>query len=127
MLLRIDTHKRHLRGLVLDNDNRELTEVVRENTKELDKVEGVVLPIWRTTLDTSLPAEEMEEPVKLVKGRGKQMVFRLQVKARDGQPFWVRALVDTGEQARLIRTGLARDLVKPSTRTIRLPTAHGRC
>ena len=67
----------------------------------------------------------MEETLKLVKGKGKQMVFHLQVKGTDGQPFWVKALVDTGAQASLIGTGLARDLVKPSKRTLRLVTANG--
>ena len=62
---------------------------------------------------------------KLVKGKGKQMVFHLQVKGKDGQPFWVTALVDTGTQASLIRTGLAGDLVKPSKRPLRLVTANG--
>ena len=53
------------------------------------------------------------------------MVFHLQVKGKDGQPFWVRALVDTGAQSSLIRTWLARDLVKPSKRSLRLVTANG--
>ena len=67
----------------------------------------------------------MEETVKLVKSKGKQMVFHLQVKAKDGQPFLVRARVQTGAQANLIRTGLARDLVKPSKRPLRLVPANG--
>ena len=80
-------------------------------------------PNWRSALKASPSTEEVGEPVNLVKVKGKQMVFRLQVKGKDGQPFWVRALLDTGEQARLIRTGLARDLVKPSKRPLRLVTA----
>ena len=68
---------------------------------------------------------EVEETVKLVKSKGKQMVFYLQVKGKDWQPFWVKAMVDTGAQASPIRTGLARDLVKPSKRPWRLVTAKG--
>ena len=98
---------------------------MRENTKSLDRVEGVVIPSWRTTPKASSSRAEVEETVKLVKSKGKQMMFRLQVKGKDGQPFWVRALVDTGAQASLIRTGLARDLVKPSKRPLRLVIANG--
>ena len=53
------------------------------------------------------------------------MVFRLQVKGKDGNPSWVRALVDTGTQASPILTRLARDLAKPSKRPLRLVTANG--
>ena len=76
---------------------------MRENTKELDRVEGVVIPSWRTTLKASSSRAEVEETVKLVKSKGKHMVFHLQVKGKDGQPFWVRTLVDTGAQASLVR------------------------
>ena len=97
-----------------------------EITKELDRVEGAVIPNWRTTLKASPSMAGVEETVKLLKSKGKQMVFYLQVKGKDGQPFWVKPLVDTGAQASLIRTGLARDLVKPSKRPLRLVTANGK-
>ena len=87
LLLRIDTHKRPMRTQLPDSGSRELRRAVRENTKELDRVEGVVIPSWRTTLRAEPPRAEVEETVKLVKGKGKQMVFRLQVKGKGGQPF----------------------------------------
>ena len=114
MILRIDTPKRPMRTQLLENGSRELRRAVRENNKELDKIEGVVVPSLRTALKASPSTEEVEETVNLVKGKGKQMVFRLQVKGKHGQPFWVRALVDTGAQASLIRTGLALALVQAS-------------
>ena len=98
---------------------------MRENTKEVDRVEGVVIPSWRKTLKASPSTAEVVKTVKLVKGKGKQMVFHLQLKGKYGQPLCVRAMVDTGAQASLIRTGLARDLVKPSKRPLRLVTANG--
>ena len=50
MVLRIDTHKRPMRTQLPDSGSRELRRAVRENNKELDRVEGVVIPSWRTTL-----------------------------------------------------------------------------
>ena len=75
MLLRIDTHKRPMRTQLPDNGSRELRRAVRANNKELDRVEGVVIPSWKTTLKASPSRAEVEETVKLVKGKGKQMVF----------------------------------------------------
>ena len=114
-----------MRTQLSENGSRELRRAVRERTKELDRVEEVVIPSWRTTLKASSSRAEVEETVKLVKSKGKQMVFPLQVKGKDRQPFWVKAMVDTWAQASLIRTGLARDLVKPSKRPLRLVPANG--
>ena len=89
MLLRIDTHKRPTRTHLRRNGSRQVGTAWRENTQELDNVEGVELPSWTTALKASLSTEKVEGTVNLVKGTGKQMVFRLQAKRKDGQPFWV--------------------------------------
>ena len=47
MLLRIDTHKRLMSTQLPDKGRGELRMAVRENTKELDRVEGVVIPSLR--------------------------------------------------------------------------------
>ena len=116
MLPPIDTHNRPMRALLLDNGSRELSRAERENTMELDEVGGVVLLSWRTALEALLFSGEVGETVTLVKGKWKQIVFRLQVKGKDRQPFWVRALVGTGAQS---------SLVKPSKRPLGLVTANG--
>ena len=58
-------------------------------------------------------------------GGGLELVMRVKVRGSDGVTFWVRALVDTGSQANLVRGDIAGKLLVPSRCPVRLVQANG--
>ena len=64
-------------------------------------------------------------PVRVVKGGGMELGMRVKVKGSDGVTFWVRALVDTGSTANLIRGDIGGKLMVPIRSPVRIVQANG--
>ena len=69
--------------------------------------------------------EEGQIPVRVVKGGGMELVMRVRVRGSDGVTFWVRALVDTGSTANLVRGDIGGKLMVPSRSPVRIVQANG--
>ena len=69
--------------------------------------------------------EEGQIPVRVVKGGGMELVMRVRVRGSDGVTFWVRALVDTGSTANLVRGDIGGKLMVPSRSPVRIVHANG--
>ena len=69
--------------------------------------------------------EEGQIPVRVVKGGGMELVMRVRVRGSDGVTFWVRALIDTGSTANLVRGDIGGKLMMPSRSPVRIVQANG--
>ena len=67
--------------------------------------------------------EEGQISVRVVKGGGMELVMR--VRGSDGVTFWVRALVDTGSTASLVRGDIRGKLMVTSRSPVRIVQANG--
>ena len=65
-------------------------------------------------------------PVRALKGgAGLELVMRVKARGSDGVTFWVRALVDTGSQANLVRVDITGTLLVLSRCPVRIVQAKG--
>ena len=59
------------------------------------------------------------------RGRGLELLMRVNAKGSDGVTFWVRALVDTESQANLVRGDIAGKLLVPTRSPVSIVQANG--
>ena len=107
MLVRTDTHRRPQRKQLLQHNGMAFRWAVRANAKDMEAAQvggNTLLPSARPEPRVLMPTPE-DEVVSIVRGQGKQLVLLIQAKGKDDKNFWVKALVDTGAQANLMKKG----------------------